>query len=247
MKYRTQILGSDSHGFFWRIFLVWASVGLLITGLNINIITLKSWPLPGFLLEFFTYCLLWGDFLFMVFASLVLVYVYRIWIGLPRTLVGLFLIAFCGAVSEWVGTKTGFPFGDYHYTENMGPMIDGQLPWAIPLAWWIVVSSLHLIFRYTYEALGPWTTGLLVGVSATLFDFIMEPYAWQIKAYWIWHQGSVPLANYITWFVLSATFSIMLNAIGAVNRPGKGFPIHQPAVIMTLMTILFLLGRAIAE
>jgi len=155
------------------------------------------------------------------------------------------LLGFCGAMAEWVGTKTGFPFGNYHYTGNMGPMIAGQLPWAIPLAWWTVVASLHLIFRTLWNQLGPWSTALLVGLAATLFDFLMEPYAWQIKAYWIWHDDNVPLLNYLSWFAFAAIFSVILNTVGAIAKPKKSHPTWQAGVVLALMLTIFLLGRAI--
>ena len=144
MKHRVILLGNGVGDLCFRIFLIWAAVGLFITGLNITILTIESWPIPEWLTVFFTGCLLWGDFIFNALAALVILILYSQWIGWGRSLAGLFLVGFCGAMAEWVGTKTGFPFGDYHYTGNMGPMIVGQLPWAIPLAWWSVGGAVGL-------------------------------------------------------------------------------------------------------
>lgn len=245
MKYRVILLGNGFYDLPFRVFIIWAMVGFLITGMNVSILTVESWELPALLSQFFTQCLLLGDFIFNALAALVVLLLYSQWIGWGRSLTGLFLVGFCGALAEWVGTKTGFPFGDYHYTANMGPMIAGQLPWAIPLAWWTVVGAFHLLFRTCWNALGPWTTALSVGTAATLFDWLMEPYAWQIKAYWIWHQGSVPLLNYISWFVLAAVFSVVLNAVGAINKPHRSHATWQAAVVLALMVGIFLLGRAV--
>lgn len=239
------LLGKGWSELWFRVFLIWASVGLIITGLNITMLTIESWPLPQLLSQFFSQCLLLGDFIFNALAALVILLLYQQWIGWGKTLAGFFLIAFCGAIAEWVGTKTGFPFGDYHYTGNMGPMITGQLPWAIPLAWWAVVGGFHLLYRSYWNGLGPWSTALFVAASATLFDWVMEPYAWQVKAYWIWHQGSVPILNYASWFVLSAVFSIMLNAVGAIPKPKRAVPVWQAGIVLALMITIFLLGRAV--
>ncbi|MEM6883543.1 MAG: carotenoid biosynthesis protein [Verrucomicrobiota bacterium] len=245
MKYRVILLGSGFNDISFRIFIIWATVGLVITGLDISILTVENWSLPEWLKYFFIQCLLLGDFIFNLLAALVVVLLYSQWIGWGRALAGLFLVGFCGAMAEWVGTQTGFPFGDYHYTANMGPMIAGKLPWAIPLAWWSVVGGFHLIFRTYWNALGPWSTALLVGAAATLFDWVMEPYAWEIKGYWHWHGNSVPLLNYISWFVLSAIFSIVLNAIGAIPKPKRSVAVWQAIVTLALMTTIFLLGRAV--
>jgi len=245
MKYRVILLGNGFNDISFRVFIIWATIGLIITGLNITILTVESWALPQLLSQFFTQCLLLGDFVFNTLAALVILLLYSQWIGWGRSLAGLFFVGFCGAMAEWVGTKTGFPFGDYHYTANMGPMIAGQLPWAIPLAWWSVVGGFHLLFHTYCNSLGPWSTALLVGSAATLFDWVMEPYAWQVKAYWIWHQGSVPILNYVSWFVLSAVFSVVLNAVGAIPKPKRSVPVWQAIVTLALMLVIFLLGRAV--
>jgi len=179
----------------------------------------------------------------MAFSSLVLLFLYERWVGWIRALLSCLLLGFCGAMAEWVGTKTGFPFGDYHYTENMGPMIGGQLPWAIPLAWWSVVGALHQLSRSALPALNPWKTGLVVAAAATAFDWVMEPYAWQLKVYWIWHDGHVPLLNYLSWFFFSFVFSLILTALGAFSQPGKQVAVPRAAWLLGLMMGVFILGR----
>jgi len=246
MKLQTRILGNNFPDFSWRIFLIWAAVGLLVTGVNISVVTVKGSNLPDPAREFFLQCLLLGDFIFMALAGWIALTLYSTWIGWTRALTGLILIGLCGTAAEWVGTKIGFPFGDYHYTSNMGPMIAGQVPWAIPCAWWTVIGSLHLICRRYIDTANPYIIATIVAAIATAFDYIMEPYAWQVRAYWIWHDGSVPLLNYISWFVLSFIFSILLTALGAQSSPGKVTPVHRAAVIMILMTGLFILGRAVS-
>lgn len=247
MKLQTRILGNNFPDFSWRIFLIWAAVGLLVTGLNINVISVKGWDLPDPAGDFFLQCLLLGDFIFMALAGWIVLTLYVDWVGWGRALAGLILVGFCGTAAEWVGTKIGFPFGDYHYTSNMGPMIAGQVPWAIPCAWWAVIGSLHLLARRLLDPGNPYVIAAIVATTATAFDFIMEPYAWQIRAYWIWHEGSVPLLNYLSWFALSFVFSILLTALGANQSPGKSTPIHRAAIIMSLMTGLFILGRVVSS
>lgn len=247
MKLQSRLLGNDFPEFSWRIFLIWAAVGLLVTGLNINVVTVKGWDLPDPAREFFLQCLLLGDFIFMALAGWILLTLYATWVGWVRALTGLILIGMCGTAAEWVGTKIGFPFGDYHYTSNMGPMIAGQVPWAIPCAWWTVMGALHLLARRVLDSANPYVIAAIVATVATGFDYIMEPYAWQIRAYWIWHDGSVPLLNYASWFVLSFVFSVMLTALGADGSPRKDLPVVRAGIIMILMTGLFILGRIVSS
>ncbi|MGF1678948.1 MAG: carotenoid biosynthesis protein [Candidatus Methylacidiphilales bacterium] len=245
MKYAAKVTGGSGPHLLFRIFLVWATVGLLITGFNITVLTVEQWNVPPVIRDFFQNCLLWGDFIFLALSFAVILQLYASWLGWVRAVGGAVLVGALGGVAEWVGTRTGLPFGSYHYTENMGPMIGGQLPWAIPLAWWTVIGSFHLLLRAWWPSLGSWSTAVMVGILATGFDYIMEPYAWQIKTYWIWHQGSVPWLNYASWFVLSLTFSIMLAALGAWGSPGKSVAVPRALWVMVLICSLFLLGRAV--
>ena len=42
-----------------------------------------------------------------------------------------------GLFFEVLSIRTGFPFGEYHYTHVLGPMVF-DVPFIIPLAWFVV-------------------------------------------------------------------------------------------------------------
>ena len=53
----------------------------------------------------------------------------------------LFFLSLCfltGITAEWIGTKTGWLFGNYWYGKNLGPKIDG-VPYVIGLNWGVLV------------------------------------------------------------------------------------------------------------
>ncbi|ORC37845.1 hypothetical protein B4O97_02260 [Marispirochaeta aestuarii] len=117
-----------------------------------------------------------------------------LWIG------GTYLFTF---VMEALGVATGLIFGGYVYGDSLGIQLF-QVPVVIGFNWTIIVLALSgEIFRLVRN---PITGGLLAGLGAVLFDWIMEPAAISLD-YWHWDQGGIPLQNYLAWFGIAALCS----------------------------------------
>ena len=56
-------------------------------------------------------------------------------LGTRRTLLFFCAATVLSAAAELTGTKTGWPFGGYEYTEFLGPKLLGRVPVAVPLSW----------------------------------------------------------------------------------------------------------------
>ena len=121
-----------------------------------------------------------------------------------RTLVIVVTIAF---LAEWVGSRTGFPFGSYHYTDVLQPQLAG-VPLLIPLAWMMMLppawAVAHLLTgRSSRDA----RFVLLAALAITLWDLFLDPQmvGWNI---WVWEQPGpyfgIPLVNFPGWFLVSA-------------------------------------------
>src|SRR5512144_781236 len=65
-------------------------------------------------------------------AALVVLLVYQ-GAGARRTAVLVATVTVVGWAAEAIGSKTGYPFGAYHYTERLQPQLLG-VPLLIPLA-----------------------------------------------------------------------------------------------------------------
>ena len=187
----------------WPIYLIWSAIGLVATLLKVDEPMIKQLVKMESLQPFFSTCLSWGDFIFHALAAVNLLFAMGLYLGWKRTWISFAVIGLLSATVETIGARTGFPFGAYFYTDRMGPMIAETLPLAIPLAWWNILSSFFLLVRHFQPKLSPRFTCLAVAALATILDWIMEPFAWRIKGYWIWTAGSIPLQNYLAWFTLS--------------------------------------------
>jgi len=107
-------------------------------------------------------------------------------------LVAVIIAAVAGTVQS-IGALTGIPFGPYLYTDAARPKFFNVLPWAVPLAWIIILLNARGVARLI---LRPWRKSRLygfrlIGVTAALavmFDLGWEPYATQVKHFWLWNR-----------------------------------------------------------
>lgn len=115
---------------------------------------------------------------------------------------------------EAIGVATGQVFGSYHYGPVLGLAIFG-VPVVIAFNWSLVVGGLAWSLRRL-----PWPLAALgTGVLAVVFDWVMEPVAMHLN-YWQWAGNSIPLQNYLAWFVIAAISAIFLVRLERKKRPG---------------------------
>ena len=98
---------------------------------------------------------------------------------------------------EASGVNLGFPFGDYAFTNLLGPKLL-DVPLVIPFIWigilvpsWIA-SGKFLKYKHIVVA----------SVLVTAFDAVME-FAADALDLWHWKGGLPTELNYISWFVIS--------------------------------------------
>ena len=154
---------------------------------------------------------------FMVMLALLPLLMYGPLLGWKR----MSLIAVWGCViggaSELIGTTGWFtvggialPFGEYQYTQWLGPKIAGHVPYFIPPSWFAMsIISLDLARRVTPRRSGALLLGTLFMV---LWDVSLDPA--MNRAFPFWEYGvdgfffGMPLSNWMGW--AAVTFVILL-------------------------------------
>lgn len=101
---------------------------------------------------------------------------------------------------EFVGMQKGLPFGDYTYTEVLGLHVAG-VPLAIGAAWYLTIVCTRRICQAVSSQ--PVRTALLAAMLTLSFDIVLEPMAWHVTGYWLWHTDQVPVQNYVAWFLIA--------------------------------------------
>ena len=134
-----------------------------------------------------------------------------------RATVGL--LALCGYTYaiEAVGVATGYPYGTFEYGVNLGPMIAGAVPAALPLFFLPLVVNAYLLCLLLLGPLADRTAVRLPVVVAAVvgMDLALDPAAVSL-GFWAYDAGGwyygVPWTNYAGW-VLSAAV-----AVGVLDR-----------------------------
>jgi uncharacterized membrane protein len=129
-----------------------------------------------------------------------------------------------GFAVEAVGVATGFPFGTYDYSGQLGPKLLG-VPLIIPLAWtWMAWPAWLAAVRLTRSRAA---RVALAGAGLAAWDLFLDPQM-VAEGYWRWHAPTpalpgvpgIPIGNYLGWLgfalVLMAVLAVAAGARAAV-------------------------------
>jgi bisanhydrobacterioruberin hydratase len=152
--------------------------------------------------------------------NLLLSFALLIWTQKEKNINFFLFLLICfgvGVAVEITGINTGMLFGDYTYGNVLGYKVQ-NVPVVIGINWFIIIYcsgiSIHTLLMKAIDRIAtdsgknPMALKALSVIvdGATLavfFDWLMEPVAVKL-GYWVWNgDGSIPLFNYICWFVIS--------------------------------------------
>jgi putative membrane protein len=135
-----------------------------------------------------------------LFISFVLLFINQVQLEKPELNAALIIFSI-GMVSEILGVNYGLIFGDYVYLDNLGFKVLG-VPILIGINWIILTfitgSMSSCIIKNKHIA------ALTGAILMILLDLIIEPIA-PLLGFWIFDLPTVPLQNYIGWFVIGLT------------------------------------------
>src|SRR5262249_12158733 len=131
-----------------------------------------------------------------------------------------FIVAFVISWSyETLSILTGFPFGHYIYTDNLGPKL-----WLVPLLimpayfsmGYIAWTLAHVLLdRYDDRLAGAEVVLVpaLASFVMVMWDLCIDPASSTISGSWIWRDGGgyfgVPLVNFLGWYLCVFTIYLM--------------------------------------
>lgn len=170
-----------------------------------------------------------------------------------NVLLAAFVIGLMGTSAHALGAATGMPFGPFTYTVKVGPCYRGVVAWPMPLIWITLVLNSRGVGRFIMRpwrklrSYGFWLLGLTVAL-VVLFDLGLEPFAAQVRGYWIWQstrlpfawQG-VPVTNFLGWTVVTTLILAFVTPALIKRRPPaqKAPPDFHPLVAWELGVALF--------
>jgi putative membrane protein len=128
----------------------------------------------------------------------------------PKLILLLAGVGVCGFFVEYAGVTTGWIFGHYQYGKSLGPAWHG-VPFIIGITWCSLTyytaqfkpgKTSNILLISTYSAL-----------LMTVYDLLLEPTAIKFD-FWHWKNNTIPMQNYIAWFVIAFLFQLVLRRSG---------------------------------
>jgi len=147
--------------------------------------------------------------------------------GWGRALRLLALVFGVSLLFESVGVVTGWVYGPYHYTNKLGPLFLGLVPYLIPVAWFMMsYPSFVIADRLVPSDWKRWQRLLSVaavgGLVMTAWDLIMDP-VMVASGNWVWDTNGIyfgiPLQNFWGWWLtIFTTFALYLWLFGKTAK-----------------------------
>ena len=186
-----------------------------------------------------------------------------------RTALAIFVAGFSiSLASELTGTTTGYPFGPYSYTTQLGYLIGGRVPFNIPTSWFFMLyASLAICGRLLPardDGTTRWRWAALAAVVLTAWDVSMDP-AMVATTHWLWHLPPVegatlvrrlalsplfygmPLTNWLGWLLTGLVVArVMLAIVPPTTWAERVSPSRLPLVLYganALLPLLICAGR----
>ncbi len=185
-----------------------------------------------------------------------------------RSALLIFGVAFSiSLAAELTGTTTGYPFGPYSYTTQLGALIGGRVPFNIPTSWFFMLyASLAIcgrILRGDDSSATKWRWAVVAAFVLTAWDVSMDP-AMVATTHWLWHlppsDGSsvrgfflsgffygMPLTNWLGWLLTGCVVARAMLAIVPPSRWARDVsPTTLPLVLYAVngvFPILICVGR----
>ena len=181
----------------------------------------------------------------------------------------IFVVGFTIALaSELTGTTTGYPFGPYSYTTQLGYLIGGKVPFNIPTSWFFMLyASLAIcgrVLKAGDDSRTRWRWAAIAAVVLTAWDVSMDP-AMVATTHWVWQlpptEGAsslrrlfltgffygMPLTNWLGWLL---TGFLVARAMLAIVPPSawatRVAPSRLPLVLYAangVLPLLICIGR----
>ncbi len=139
-------------------------------------------------------------------------------------------IALVGFFAELIGVNTQVLFGNYTYGEALGFKL-WNTPLTIGLNWLAMVYCISSLAKSVRDR---WYFPLIGAAAMVAFDWLMEPVA-IATGMWDWPDGSIPLKNYMDWFLVSGFLFLMIRILKIETN-------NRIAGILLLMQIVFFLA-----
>jgi putative membrane protein len=146
---------------------------------------------------------------------------------------------------ELFGTGTGWPFGNYAYTDFLGTKVLGRVPYTIPLSWFYMGLASYLLGALVTARLGvrrPEIWAVVLGAwFLTVWDLVLDPAMAHESLrvqFWVWEETGpyfgMPVKNFIGWSVTGLVFMALSRYLWRDEIDARTTQLQIPAFVYAL-------------
>lgn len=153
-----------------------------------------------------------------------------------KTLLLVLISAISGFFIEVAGINSHFIFGSYTYGETLGIKLF-DTPLMIGINWAMLVFATGSIVEPL--SVHVFIKVLLASALMVLYDFVIEFIA-PTLGLWSFDGGTVPLKNYIAWFIIAVVLHSIYKILHVKTRSTIAFSVLACQAVFFILLIIFL-------
>jgi len=143
-----------------------------------------------------------------------------LWRGARRGLTALVVLSVLPVLVEAAAIFTGFPYGEFTYSGQLGYMVLGVVPWSVAFAYPpILLGSMAYASRLRRDRLGFTALSAIFNVAV---DLVVDPGAVH-SGFWSWSQPGayfgVPVANFLGWLLTGFLYANVFYSLTSGKTP----------------------------
>ena len=173
--------------------------------------------------------------------------------GIIGSFVFFVIAVITGNVFENMSIMTGFPFGNYHHNEMLGPklflvpLVVGPAFYGVSYLGWRLAATLLGTDLSAGNALAKFGLPIVASLVTVAWDICLDPLATTFAKFTTYEQGGgyfgVPLSNYAGWFltvwVIFQLFALVWRPSWIGRRADSPSLLYLPPVFWTLMALQY--------
>jgi uncharacterized membrane protein len=231
--------------------LIFGLIGLLIMLPHPNL-----WASDPNAVKVFDFSIKYAGSIHILFGAAAM-YVFGVYaIGWQKTTIFAVVSSGLSLSSELIGTGTGWPFGNYAYTDFLGWKVMGRVPYTIPLSWFYMGFASYLLGAVVVTRLAPlhrsvWNC-LLGAFFLTVWDLVLDPamahHSLRIR-FWEWSDTGayfgMPVKNLIGWSVTGLCFMVISRLLWREDVEFRAIPIVPLGVYLANLIFAMVISASV--
>ncbi|MGA7669241.1 MAG: carotenoid biosynthesis protein [Nitrolancea sp.] len=202
----------------------------------------ELWSGSRFAAQVFSFGMTYAGSLHIILGAATMLAFGCVFLGFRRTSIFFVVTVCCSLSAELIGTGTGWPFGNYAYTDGLGLKVLGRVPFTIPLSWFLIGFSAYLLGNVLaatrikrHQAVWAVAFGAYL---LTVWDLVLDPAMASSSMpirFWTWFESGpyfgMPIQNFVGWTLTGVLFMTISRLLWRRPADVSEFPAWVPLSI----------------